>query len=194
MPVPSRNARDGTAATKPSCLDGCGCCSGRPLFGRAAGYSTQDQTESLPKFDRLRGGVISWGRPGRGAEAMSSRADVPRSFGGPSERCSRNFRRSRRRQSRRGGWGAWLTLAHCHPADWDGALSRSKAPCVLLRPASFPARHSFLRITIGFSRTGFSLSGFNSSRVQWTETICRPGLAREKGRQAEARPTYHAPI
>ena len=30
----------------------------------------------------------------------------------------------------------------------DGALSRSKAPSVFLRPASFPARHSFLRITI----------------------------------------------
>jgi hypothetical protein len=63
----------------------------------------------------MRLGVLSLLRLGRGAEARSSRADVPRSFGGPSERCSRFFRRSRRRQSRRGGWGARLTPAHCHP-------------------------------------------------------------------------------
>jgi hypothetical protein len=54
-------------------------------------------------------------RLGRGAEARSSRADVPRNFGGLCERCSRRFRRSRRRQSRRGGWGARLRPAHCHP-------------------------------------------------------------------------------
>jgi len=46
---------------------------------------------------------------------MSSRADIPRSFGGPGERCRRIFRRSRLRQSRRSGWGAWLRPAHCHP-------------------------------------------------------------------------------
>ena len=54
-------------------------------------------------------------RLGRGAEARSSRAEVPRSFGGLSERCSEIFRRSRRRQSRRGGWGARSIPAHCHP-------------------------------------------------------------------------------
>jgi len=59
-------------------------------------------------IDRLLGGMLSWGCPGRGAEAKSSRADIPRSFGGPSERCSKLFRRSCPRQFRRGGWGDWL--------------------------------------------------------------------------------------
>src|SRR5579864_7329169 len=33
MPVPSRDARDGTAATKPSCLVVGGFCRGRPFLG-----------------------------------------------------------------------------------------------------------------------------------------------------------------
>src|SRR6266436_1506761 len=48
MPVPSRKARDGTAATKPPCLVGGRFCSGRPFFGRAAVCSIQYQAESPP--------------------------------------------------------------------------------------------------------------------------------------------------
>src|SRR5512135_2686872 len=57
MPVPSRKSRfsvnvhrerDGTSATKPSCLDGGGFCRGRPFYGRAAACLIQNQTEPLP--------------------------------------------------------------------------------------------------------------------------------------------------
>jgi hypothetical protein len=49
----------------------------------------------------------------------------------------------------------------------DGALSRSKAPFAVLRPATFPAPPSFPRITIDsdFSRTGFRLSGLAQTRL-----------------------------
>src|SRR5712691_4344706 len=50
MPVPSRKARDGTAATKSPCVAGGRFCSGRPFFGRAAVCSIQYQAESPPGF------------------------------------------------------------------------------------------------------------------------------------------------
>ena len=82
----------------------------------AVGYQGPDSfCPRRSAIDPRMPGVLCLLRLGRGAEARSSRADVPRSFGGLSERCSRIFRRSRRRQSRRGGWGARSIPAHCHP-------------------------------------------------------------------------------
>src|SRR6266436_5050507 len=46
MPVPSRKARDETAATKPPCVVGGRFCRGRPFFGRAGVCSIQYQFES----------------------------------------------------------------------------------------------------------------------------------------------------
>jgi hypothetical protein len=66
---------------------------------------------------------------------MSSRADVPRSFGGPSERCIIIFRRSRRWQFCQSGWGAWLTPAHCHPRNRVERYRGARRPltsCLLL--------------------------------------------------------------
>jgi len=53
------------------------------------GVSTRPANMNFRQFDRSRKGMVSWERLRRGAEAMSSWADVPRSFGGPSERCSK---------------------------------------------------------------------------------------------------------
>ncbi len=56
-------------------------------MGFIAGHPTENpQAEGCAtkasKFDRSRTGMISWERLRRGAEAMSSWADIPRSFGG----------------------------------------------------------------------------------------------------------------
>src|ERR1700688_1997850 len=106
--------------------------------------------------------MLSWSRPGRGAEAKSSRADVPRSFGGPSERCSRIFRRSRRWQFSPRRLGGLVNTGPLSSEESGGALSRSTALFAFSRPASFPARHSFLRITIdhGYSWRMLQLAGF----------------------------------
>src|SRR4029077_14796211 len=52
MPVPSRKARDGTAATKPPCVVAGRFCSGRPFFGRAAVRAIEYQAESPPRIWR----------------------------------------------------------------------------------------------------------------------------------------------
>ena len=115
--------------------------------------------------------MLSWERPDRGAEAKSSRAifpagcpsrlgvnpsrlrvnkysshAIPRNFGGLSERCSKIFRRSCRRQSRRGNWGAWLKPAHCHPClqmrlGWSAIEERGGAllPARRFHPRAFPS-------------------------------------------------------
>jgi len=59
-----------------------------------------------------------------------------------SERCSRIFRRSCRRQFAEALGGKAKTCP-LSSEESDGALSRSEAPHVFLRPASSPARHSF---------------------------------------------------
>lgn len=51
-------------------------------------------------IDRARAGMLTWACLGRGAEAISSWAGVPRGFGGLGERGSRIFRRSFPRQRR----------------------------------------------------------------------------------------------
>jgi hypothetical protein len=154
---------------------------------------------SNPLFDRARARMLSLSGLGRGAEAISSRAAVPRIFGGPSERCKAiSSAEAADGSPAAGGWGAWLIPAHCHPESWGGALSRSAASCVFARLAPFPARHSIPRITIDrdFSRTGFSLSGSDARHS--ARAPIGPGLMElAKPKRAEAcstrRQTY-API
>ncbi len=55
MPFPSRNARDGKGATKPSCFLGCRFCRGRRFLGRAAVFSILGPTKlwlELAKFEQ----------------------------------------------------------------------------------------------------------------------------------------------
>src|SRR4029077_17416632 len=100
------------------------------LFRDGAG----DHPLQMPSYyafsviDLAREGMLTWACLGRGGEAISSWAGVPRVFGGLGERGSRIFRRSFPRQRRWGGWGARRIPAHCHPKESDGALSRSEAP------------------------------------------------------------------
>ena len=61
MPVPSRKARDGTAATKPPGVVGGRFCRGRPFFGRAAVCSIQYQAESPPGGTAGYGGEVAIG-------------------------------------------------------------------------------------------------------------------------------------
>ena len=79
---------------------------------------------------------------------MSSRANVPRSFGGPSERCSGVFPPKSPTAVPPRRLGGMANTCPLSSEESDGALSRSKAPSVFPRPASFPAHRSFLRITI----------------------------------------------
>jgi hypothetical protein len=131
--------------------------------------------ESLgAEFDRVCFGMLSWWRPDRGAEAMSSRAEVPRSFGGPSERCSRIFRRSRRRQSRRGGWGAWLTPAHCHPRNrverYRGARRLLSSRVMLLFLRAVPS--SGLQSITGFCWQRFRTLDCSGARLRAPRDLC----------------------
>ena len=48
VPVPSRKARDGMAATKPNSVDDGRFCRGHPFYGRAAVRTFQDQAEPPP--------------------------------------------------------------------------------------------------------------------------------------------------
>ncbi len=126
----------------------CGCfgeAAPSCLFRGGAGNFVFQITNDYPFsiFDLARAGVLTCACLGRGAEAISSWAGVPRGFGGLGERGSRIFRRSFPRQRRRGGWGARLRPAHCHPGESDGALSRSEA-LQIVRGAGLPLCALFL--------------------------------------------------
>src|SRR5216684_580424 len=74
MPVPSRKARDGTAATKPPSDVGGRFYRGRPFFGRAAACSIQYQAESPPNSGsscKLKGArcIRRWEYPSRESPA-----------------------------------------------------------------------------------------------------------------------------